>query len=154
MHTAYQGGTTSSKAIFENPNYIHKKESAGNALTIQTSYTYTSSTKEAQQALKLFLKINPCIHKKELAGNALTIQSSYTYTSTTKEAQQVLKLFLKIRPCTHKKDLAGNALNIQSSYRHLQERVRRQCPYNSELSAVELVGPTWWGLCMYKNSDW
>ena len=93
MHTAHQGGPTSSKAIFENPNYIHKKELAGNALTIQTSYTYTSSTKEAQQALKLFLKINPCIHKKELAGNALTIQSSYTYTSPTKKAQQALKLF-------------------------------------------------------------
>jgi len=115
MHTAHQGGTTSSKAIFENPNYIHKKELAGNALTIQSSYTYTSSTKEAQQALKLFLKINPCIHKKELAGNALTIQSSYTYTSTTEEAQQALKLFLKIHTCIHKKDLAGNALNIQSS---------------------------------------
>jgi len=150
----------------------HKKDLAGNAFNIQSSYkhlqervrrqclpfralhTYTSLTKEAQQALKLFVKTIPCIHKKELAGNSLHIQSSYTYTSPTKEAQHALKLFLKIHPCTHKIELAGNALTIQNSYKHLYERVRRQCPYNSELSAVELVGPTWWGLCMYKNSDW
>ena len=51
----------------------------------------TSPTKEVQQALKLFLKIPPCIHKKQLAGNALPIQSSYKYTSPTKEVQQALK---------------------------------------------------------------
>ena len=45
-------------------------------LPLRTLPKYTSPTKEAQQALKLFLKIPPCIHKKELEGNSLTIQSS------------------------------------------------------------------------------
>ena len=45
-------------------------------LPLRALHRYTSPTKEVQQALKLFLKIPPCIHKKELAGNANTIQSS------------------------------------------------------------------------------
>ena len=43
---------------------------------LRALHKYTSPTKEAQQALKLFLKIHPCIHKKGLSGNALTTQSS------------------------------------------------------------------------------
>ena len=45
-------------------------------LPLRALHKYTSPTKEAQQALKLFLQIPLCIHKKDLEGNALTIQSS------------------------------------------------------------------------------
>ena len=43
-------------------------------LPVRALHKYTSPTKEAQQALKLFLKILPCIHKKWLAGNSLTLE--------------------------------------------------------------------------------
>ena len=45
-------------------------------LPLRALHKYTIPTKEAQQDLKLFLKIPPCIHKKELEGSSLTIQSS------------------------------------------------------------------------------
>ena len=64
MHNAHQGGPTSSKAFFLITLCIHKKELAGNALPIQSSYAYTRPTKEAQQALKLFLKIHPCSQER------------------------------------------------------------------------------------------
>ena len=48
-------------------------------LPLRALHKYTNPTKEAQQTLKLFLKIPPCIHKKGLAGNSLTMQSLCAY---------------------------------------------------------------------------
>ena len=80
-HKPHQGGPTSSKAIFKYAP-LHSQERISRQFPYQSEFLcmHTSPTKEVQQALKLFLKILPCIHKNWLADNSLTIQSFFVCT--------------------------------------------------------------------------
>ena len=85
-------------------------------LPLRALHTYTRPTKEAQQALKLFLK-NHTLHSQKGISRQCPYHSELLYIHKPHQGGSTnYKAIFKIHHCIYKKELAGNALTIQNSY--------------------------------------